>query len=122
MAIIDNAKIVTEGTLQDVFLSPKTPVAKKLIYSGRINTEMKGEKLVKLMFDGDTEEPIITSIIQECNILLSIFYAETKRIGGKTYGQIMFRLPYYNEDIEKLRDYLTKKGVAFEEVNTDEFC
>lgn len=122
VAIIDNAKIVTEGTLQDVFLSPKTPVAKKLIYSGRINTEMKGEKLVKLMFDGDTEEPIITSIIQECNILLSIFYAETKRIGGKTYGQIMFRLPYYNEDIEKLRDFLTKKGVAFEEVNTDEFC
>ena len=84
VAIIDNAKIVTEGTLQDVFLSPKTPVAKKLIYSGRINTEMKGEKLVKLMFDGDTEEPIITNIIQECNILLSIFYAETKRIGGKT--------------------------------------
>lgn len=122
VAIIDNAKIVTEGTLQDVFLSPKTPVAKKLIYSGRINTEMKGEKLVKLMFDGDTEEPIITSIIQECNILLSIFYAETKRIGGKTYGQIMFRLPYYNEDIDKLRDFLTKKGVAFEEVNTDEFC
>ena len=34
----------------------------------------------------------------------------------------MFRLPYYNEDIEKLRDFLTKKGVAFEEVNTDEFC
>lgn len=122
VAIIDNAKIVTEGTLQDVFLSPKTPVAKKLIYSGRINTEMKGEKLVKLMFDGDTEEPIITNIIQECNILLSVFYAETKRIGGKTYGQIMFRLPYYDEDIEKLRDYLTKKGVAFEEVNTDEFC
>lgn len=122
VAIIDNAKIVTEGTLQEVFLSPKTPVAKKLIYSGRINTDMKGEKLVKLMFDGDTEEPIITNIIQECNILLSVFYAETKRIGGKTYGQIMFRLPYYDEDIEKLRDYLTKKGVAFEEVNTDEFC
>ncbi|MGN1062265.1 MAG: methionine ABC transporter ATP-binding protein [Candidatus Scatosoma sp.] len=122
VAIIDNAQIVSEGTLQDVFLSPKTPVAKKLIYSGRINTGVKGEKLVKLMFDGDTEEPIITNIIQECNILLSIFYAETKRIGGKTYGQIMFRLPYYDEDIEKLRAYLDKKGVAYEEVSTDDFC
>ena len=122
VAIIDNAQIVSEGTLQDVFLSPKTPVAKKLIYSGRINTGVKGEKLVKLMFDGDTEEPIITNIIQECNILLSIFYAETKRIGGKTYGQIMFRLPYYDEDIEKLRAYLNQKGVAYEEVNTDDFC
>ncbi|MDD6995798.1 MAG: ATP-binding cassette domain-containing protein [Candidatus Borkfalkiaceae bacterium] len=122
VAIIDNAKIVSEGTLQDVFLSPKTAVAKKLIYSGKINTGVKGEKLVKLMFDGDIEEPIVTNIIQQCNILLTIFYAETKRIGGKTYGQIMFRLPYYDEDIGKLREYLNKKGVAYEEVNTDDFC
>ena len=122
VAILDHSGIVTKGTLPEVFLSPQDPVAKKLIYSGRINTGVKGEKLVKLMFDGTTEEPIITNIIQECNILLSIFYAETKLIGGKSYGQIMFRLPYYEEDIQKLRAYLDKKGVKYEEVNTDEFC
>lgn len=122
VAILDHSGIVTKGTLQDVFLSPQDPVAKKLIYSGRINTGVKGERLVKLMFDGATEEPIITNIIQECNILLSIFYAETKSIGGKSYGQIMFRLPYYDEDIEKLRTYLDEKGVKYEEINTDDFC
>lgn len=122
VAILDHSNVVTTGSLQDVFLSPQTPIAKKLIYSGRINTGVKGEKLVKLMFSGTTEQPIITNIIQECNILLSIFYAETKLIGGKTYGQIMFRLPYYDEDIEKLRAYLNEKGVHYEEVNTDDFC
>lgn len=122
VAIIDNSAIATVGELQDVFLSPKNAIAKKLVYSGRINTGVKGEKLVKLMFDGTIEDPIITNIIQECNILLSIFYAETKIIGGKTYGQIMFRLPYYDEDIEKLRKYLDDKGVAYEEVNTNDFC
>lgn len=122
VAILDHSNVVTTGSLQEVFLSPQTPIAKKLIYSGRINTGVKGEKLVKLMFSGTTEQPIITNIIQECNILLSIFYAETKLIGGKTYGQIMFRLPYYDEDIEKLRAYLDEKGVHYEEVNTDDFC
>lgn len=121
VAIIDNAQISSNGSLKDVFLSPKSPVAKKLIYSGRINTGVKGEKLVKLMFDGTIEQPIITNIIQECNILLTIFYAETKVICGKTYGQIMFRLPYYDEDIEKLSAYLDKKGVSYEEVTTDDF-
>ena len=122
VAIIDHAEIVTQGYLQDVFLSPKEPIAKKLIYSGKINAGFKGEKLVKLIFDGSTDEPIITNIIQECNILLSIVYAETKVINEKIYGQTIFRLPYYDEDIKKLCDYLDKKGVAYEEVNSDDFC
>jgi len=122
VAIIDKSEIVTQGDLQDVFLSPKEAIAKKLIYSGKINAGIKGEKLVKLMFDGTTDKPIITNIIQECNILLSVFYAETKAINGKTYGQIIFRLPYYDEDIKKLCDYLDKKGIPFEEVESDDFC
>lgn len=122
VAIIDKSTISTVGTLQEVFLSPKDEVSKKLIYSSRINTGIKNEKLVKLMFDETIEEPVITNIIQECNILLSIFYAETKIIGGKTYGQIMFRLPDYDEDIEKLSKYLDDKGIAYEEVNTNDFC
>ncbi len=122
VAIIDKSEIVTQGYLQDIFLSPKEKIAKKLIYSGKINAGIKGEKLVKLMFDGSADKPIITNIIQECNILLSVFYAETKIINGKTYGQIIFRLPYYDEDIKKLCDYLDKKGVCYEEVLSDDFC
>mgnify|MGYP002516780383 FL=1 len=122
VAIIDKSEIVTQGYLQDVFLSPKEKIAKKLIYSGKINAGIKGEKLVKLMFDGSADKPIITNIIQECNILLSVFYAETKVINGVTYGQIIFRLPYYDEDIGKLCDYLDEKGIDYEEVDSDDFC
>ena len=53
---------------------------------------------------------------------MSVFYAETKVINDVTYGQIIFRLPYYDEDIEKLRAYLDEKGVAYEEVDSDDFC
>lgn len=122
VAIIDKSEIVTQGNLQEIFLSPKEKIAKKLIYSGKISAGLKGEKLVKLMFDGSADKPIITNIIQECNILLSVFYAETKIINGKTYGQIIFRLPYYDEDIKKLCGYLDEKGVCYEEVLSDDFC
>lgn len=121
-AIVDKARIATVGTVQDVFLSPKDPVAKKLIYSGKINTGVKGEKLIKLMFDGEIEKPIITNIIQDCNISLSVFYAETKMLCGKPYGQIIFRLPRYEEDVAKMREYLDEKGIAYEEVDTNDFC
>ena len=122
VAIIDHSEIVTQGNLQDVFLSPKEPVAKKLIYSGKINIGIKGEKLIKLIFEGTTDEPLVTKIIQECNILLSIIYAETKEINGKVYGQTVFRLPYYDEDIKNLCAYLDKNGFKYEEVDSDDFC
>ncbi len=121
VAIIADSQIAEAGSLKDVFLSPKNPTAKKLIYGGRINTGVKGEKLVKLMFDQSIEKPVITDIIQRCNILLTIFYAETKIIHGKTYGQIIFRLPYYDEDIENLKRFLEKEKINYEEVNTDDF-
>ncbi len=119
VAIIDKSEIVSDGYLQDVFLSPTNEVAKKLIYSGHVNTGIKGEKFVKLMFTGEVDKPIITDIIQKCNILVSIMYAETKMLNDKTYGQIIFRLPYYDEDIENLKKFLSKEGVSFEEVDSD---
>jgi len=119
VAIIDKSEIVSNGYLQDVFLSPTNEVAKKLIYSGHVNTGIKGEKFVKLMFTGEVDKPIITDIIQKCNILVSIMYAESKMLNDKLYGQIIFRLPYYDEDIENLKAFLTKEGVPFEEVDSD---
>lgn len=120
VAIIDNSEIVADGSLAEVFLSPKVAIAKKLIYSGRIHTGIKGEKFVKLMFNGEIEQPVITNIIQRCNILLSVYYAETKVINDETYGQIIFRLPYYEDDIEKLNAFLDEEGIAHEEVDSDE--
>lgn len=120
VAIIDNSEIVADGSLAEVFLSPKAAIAKKLIYSGRIHTGVKGEKFVKLMFNGEIEQPVITNIIQRCNILLSVYYAETKVIKDEIYGQIIFRLPYYEEDIEKLNAFLDEEEIAHEEVDSDE--
>ena len=122
VAIIDKSQIVENGSLADVFVSATLEAAKKLIYSGRVHTGVKGEKFVKLKFDGEIEQPVITNIIQQCNILVSIYYAETKIINGKTYGQIIFRLPYYEEDIEKLNTYLDKENILHEEVDSDELC
>lgn len=119
VAILDNSEIVSSGYLQEVFLSPTNPVAKKLIYSGHVNTGIKGEKFVKLMFTAEIDKPIVAEIIQNCKIAVSIMYAETKLINDKIYGQVIFRLPNYKTDIEKLTSYLTAEGVPFEEVDSD---
>ncbi len=120
VAIIDHSRIVENGNLYDVFLSPQTEIAKKLIYSGHVNTKLDDHKLIKLIFNGEVDKPIIANIIQDCNMLISIVYADSKTIDGKIYGQMIIKLPYYEKDIIKLKKYLELKNYEFEEVDDNE--
>lgn len=116
VAIIDHSKLIENGTVKDVFLTPKTSIAKKLVYSGKF-TIAPGVKLIKLIFDGTVNIPLVTNIIQELNILISVVYAESKLIQDEVYGQIIIELPYYDEDIDKLKNYLDSKKIRYEEVS-----
>lgn len=119
VAIIDDSKIVENGTVYDVFLSPKTDIAKKLVYSGHVNTKLDNQKFIKLIFNGEVDSPIIANIVQDCNILVSIVYADSRTILDKVYGQMIIRLPYYQEEMFKLKKYLELKNIQYEEVSED---
>ncbi len=120
VAIIDHSMIVEDGTLYDVFLSPKAEVAKKLIYSGHLNTKFSDDRYIKLIFDGEIDNPLIANIIQDCNILISIVYADSKTIDGKIYGQLVIKLPSVEKDVIKLKKYLSLKNIKYEEIIKDE--
>lgn len=117
VAILSNAKLVEEGEFSDVFLNPKTDIAKSLIYSNHVKTLLDESKTIRLIFDGNLDEPVIANIVEECGILVSIMYADTKVIDGKMYGQLVFKLPKKTKDITKLRKYLDLHNIRYEEVH-----
>ena len=121
VAVISNAKIIEKGYLSDIFLNPQTEITKKLIYSDKVTTKLSTNEFIRIIFDGNVDEPIIANIVQECNILISIVHADTKVIEDKIYGQMVFKLPTHKKDIEKLKTYLTYKNIQFEEVKKNEF-
>ena len=71
------------------------------------------------MFTGEVDKPIVANVIKELGIDVSIMYAETKLINDRVCGQVIFRLPNYEQDIKKLTDYLSSENVPFEEVDSD---
>ena len=77
---------------------------------------MNDKKMIKLIFDGEINKPIIANIVTECNILVSILYADSRVVNDKIYGQIIFNLPYYDNDIIKLKKYLELNNIKYEEV------
>ncbi len=116
VAIIDKAQIIEKGLLSDVFLAPKAEISKKMIYANHVNTKLSSHRLVRILFDGNTDEPLISNIVQDCQILVSIVYADTKVSEGKVYGQTIIKRPSREEEASKLFKYLILKGVKYEEV------
>lgn len=115
VAIIDKAVIVEKGDLGDVFLNPQAEVAKQLIYSDHLHTKLNDQRLIRIIFDGNSDEPILANIIQECGILVSVVFADTKSIEGKVYGQMLIKCPIKNRELTKLRKYLTLHNVKYRE-------
>lgn len=119
VAILSGSGVCEEGEVSQVFLKPETKAAKELIYSRHVKTRLQDKQLLKIEFDGDIDTPIVTNIVQDCNILVSIVYANSMVVKGKVYGQLIIKLPYYDEDIDKLKKYLDLRGIKYEEVTGD---
>lgn len=120
VAIIDHSRIVEDGDAQDIFLFPKTDISKKILYSGHINTKLDESKFLKIIFNGEIDTPIIANIIQDCNIILSVIYADSKVVNDRVYGQLIFKMPADINDVVKLKKYLEIKGINYKEVEKDE--
>ena len=119
VAIIDEAKIVERGNIEDVFLNPKSDVTKKLVYPSSINTEYEEGKLIRILFDGNTDEPLLSDIVLKCSLSLSVVYASTKTMNERIYGQMIIKCPKEGKDVEKLKKYLTLKAIAYEVMNNE---
>lgn len=117
VAIIDQAKIVEDGNAQDIFLFPKTEISKKILYSGHINTLLDDSKFLKIIFNGEIDTPIIANIVQDCNIVLSVIYADSKVVNERIYGQLICKMPSDINDVLKLKKYLELKGINYKEVD-----
>jgi D-methionine transport system ATP-binding protein len=120
VAIIDSAKIVENGSLSDVFLNPQTEIARGLLFSNHVNTKLSHDRIIRMIFDGNADEPILADLIQQCQILVSVVYADSKVIDSKVYGQLAIKMPENDNDRIRVEKYLNLKKIRFEEVNIKE--
>ena len=100
-----------EGAVSDVFSSPKSEAAKRLVYpEGYQNPVMSGEDgtVIRVVFNGAnaTETPLIAKMAIEENIAASILSASTRSIGDKAYGNMLLGISGGGEQTQRALDYL----------------
>lgn len=94
VAVIDNSRIVEMGAVDAIFANPRSAIARELILPHvKVAATVRGGAHVRLAFNGEsTYKPLVSALILETGVPVSILFADTRDIGGKTYGQILLEL------------------------------
>lgn len=119
VAVLDHGTVAEKGLVKDIFIAPKSAIAKDLILPKGATAHFtpKGE-LVRIVFDGQkSNEPVISNLSLECRTAVNIMSADTKEIGGRAYGQMLLRLPEDQASVERIFAYLDTHEVQYERIS-----
>ena len=121
VAVLERGVLVESGTVEELFRSPKTEAARRLVFSGRTQIqEMNGKRLVRVTFkDRSSFEPVIANLVLTYRTPVNILYADTKNIGGAAEGEMILQLPEIEETADKMIEYLRETNMGVEELSSD---
>jgi D-methionine transport system ATP-binding protein len=122
VAIIDESGIAETGSVAEVFVNPKSKIARELILSESRGVDFKDNKCYRIIFDGRSSfEPVISNMVIECKTPVNIMFADTRNIDGRAIGQMVIQLPAEEMAAKRIEHYLKTKEVNFEEVSSHEY-
>ena len=120
VAILDGGRIAEEGTVDDVFVHTRSAAGRRLfgIVPSQQEEQASPEKpALRIVFDdGRENQPIIAGLVKHCGVEVNILSAYIKRIGGKSYGQMLIEMPENTETRQKIIEFLTREGLTVKEV------
>ncbi len=121
VAVIDQSHIVEMGDVHDVFVHPRSAIAKELVLpKGEAIPQSFGKRCLRLVFDGEpVEQPLVSQMVNECHALVNILYAHTKVIDGKRVGQMVLQLPEDENACERLTAFLREREIRFSEEDVE---
>lgn len=118
VAIIDAGVLAENGTVEEVFTSPKSKAARKLVYQGERKVSlMKSKRCIRIVFSENSSfEPVISNMVLECKASVNILLADTKDIGGIARGQMVLQLPEDEQIADRMIAYLKERNLTVEEL------
>ncbi|MDO4338891.1 MAG: ATP-binding cassette domain-containing protein [Eubacteriales bacterium] len=117
-AVLEKGRLVESKTVTELFRSPETEAARRLVFSGRRQIkEMEGKRVIRVTFDNHSAfEPVIGNLALAYNTPLNILYADTKTINGLAFGEMILQLPKNREIADKMIRYIRDRKLGVEEL------
>ncbi len=117
VAVIDNSKIAEFGKVSDVFVNPRSSIARELILpQNSISDKVTGQRKLRITFNGEeSRKPVIANLVVSSGVQVNIMFADTKDIEGKAYGQMLLQIPDGEHSFERVVAYLNSVGINYSE-------
>ena len=128
VAVISNGRLVEQGTISEIFVNPRTELAKDFInaslhveipdhYRQRLQPTDKGglSPLLKLEMTGETaNQPLLSQAARLFDIDTKIISAQMDYAGGKNFGVILTELSGNYQNYQDAIDFFTDNHIKVE--------
>ena len=117
VAVLDQSRIAEQGKVSEVFVTPRSQIAKELIFPGnRKEFGDHGGRRIRITFhEAYAYNPVISQMVMECQVPVNILFADIKKLDNEEYGHMIFELPVEERDAEKILAWLKKSPVDWQE-------
>lgn len=121
VAVIDKSVIAEEGLVSEVFVNPRSEIARDLILpKNKISDCIEGGARLRIVFDGESAYmPVLSNLVISSGVPVNILFADTKEIDGKAYGQMLLQIPDDARCLERVCAYLDSAGIKYTKEATD---
>lgn len=120
VAVIDNSHIVEWGDVKEIYANPKSDMAKKLIIPKEsITRTLKSGSYFRIIFNSHTtHRPILSELVLECKYPINLIYADSiEMLSDNAVGEMVIEKTGVEEADNKIRAYLKKNNIRYEEAN-----
>lgn len=128
VAILENGRIIENGTVVQLFSNPQTEIARDFIRTATkdtipenlqelINSQtgIGAGKLLRIFFQGEAaKEPVISSLIRRFNLDVNILYANLDFIHDTPFGSLIVGLSGDEAGVPAAIEFLQEQGCRIE--------
>lgn len=123
VAVMEAGQVVEMGHVLDIFQSPKEDITKKFVSQVADSEEPIEQmlvnyptgKMVKLTYVGrETEQPVISQIIKQCNVEVNIVHGNIAHTVGGPCGTLIIHLDGEEQEVVAALEVLHAHGIQTE--------
>jgi D-methionine transport system ATP-binding protein len=129
VAVMENGRVIEEGTVFDLFTNPQTRTTQNFIssvlndnLSAGLHTTLseKQSRLYRLIFKGEsTNKPILSDIAKKYDVHVNILNGNISELQGVLFGNLIVELQGENSEVDRVLEEL-KEHVEVKEVTQHE--
>lgn len=135
VAVMEQGRILEEGSIVDIFTQPKNQLTKefidtathfdreiKVVLDKMRDVSGKGPlKLARLTYQGqDTTQPIIAQLVADYQVIISILYGNVEVLQGVPVGNLLVSIEASEENLQRALDSLEGRQVVIELIDPEE--